>query len=189
MSKEEVGDVLRLLDAYYFIYIPSLTIIFGSTNTGIFLSYLLYWHGKGMRKDGWIFKTIDEARLETGLSRFQQDTAIKTLVEYDVLEVQRKESRGRRHFKLDEMLLYRKLDKDMKNYQLLTHSMRIARKQERQFVPLSAVSFLQSLTKDTQQSKRSKKDTNLYRSNLKSSDFYETFGIEKPATPEGDLLS
>ena len=118
MSKTEVYELTELLNCYYFTYIPSVSIIFDSIPIGIFASYLVHWHGKTTRKDGWMWKTIEEAEKETGLSRYQQDRAISALASHGVLEIQRKESRGRRHFKLDIDKLYFLLDSHKNDFNL-----------------------------------------------------------------------
>lgn len=88
------------------LYIAGLSIVFKSTNVGILLSQLLYWQDKGKRKDGWIYKTMEEMRLETGLSRNQQDTAIKKLKEMGILEVKLKQIPAKRHFRINMQQLY-----------------------------------------------------------------------------------
>lgn len=60
-------------------YFPALAHLFGSTNAALMLSQLLYWDGKGHRYDGWIFKTTKEMGYETGLTRYQIQTAEKIL--------------------------------------------------------------------------------------------------------------
>jgi hypothetical protein len=66
---------------------PALThALDGSIQAGIMLSQLLYWQGKGHRYDGYFFKTVEELRIETGLTKPQQQTAIKILKKYDLIE-------------------------------------------------------------------------------------------------------
>lgn len=36
---------------------------------GVFSRQLVFWAGKGMDAEGWIYKTYDEMQQETGLSR------------------------------------------------------------------------------------------------------------------------
>jgi hypothetical protein len=71
----------------------------GSAVSGLFMSQLYFWYGKG--KDGWIYKTIDEFFEETALTRREQDTAIKRWKELGVLEVKIMGMPARRHFKVD----------------------------------------------------------------------------------------
>jgi hypothetical protein len=83
-------------------YQPGLSIVFGSVTTGVFLSQLLYWQGKGSNKEGWIYKTIPDLQRETGLTRSNQETAIKQCVELGFLETKLTGRVPRtRHFRLD----------------------------------------------------------------------------------------
>lgn len=103
------NEICELAQGYYFRYIPALSLALNSVNAGIFLSYLLYWHGKGMRRDGFVFKTITEATSETGLTRYQQDSAIKTLLKYELIEMKRSGSHGKRHFRIERDVLVLRL--------------------------------------------------------------------------------
>lgn len=80
-------------------YYPILTKVLGSAKAGLFLGQLLYWYDKGWDKE-WIYKTIREIEEELGLSRSEQETAIKILVKRKMLEVKLKGIPRRRHFKL-----------------------------------------------------------------------------------------
>jgi hypothetical protein len=51
--------------------------VFGSHQAAVFLSQLIYWHGKGSDKEGWIYKTQAELEAEIGLTRRQQDAVRK----------------------------------------------------------------------------------------------------------------
>ncbi len=82
------------------LYIGGLGQVF-SLQAGILLSQLLFWHGLGVRKDGYIYKTADELRSELGMSRSNQETAIKQLVECGVLEYKLAQVPARKHFKLN----------------------------------------------------------------------------------------
>ena len=79
-----MADVLSLLTERPIAYHKPLIRKFGLA-PGVFLGQLLYWHGKGS-KDGWIYKTQEEMKEETCLSRRNQETARKKLVEAGVLE-------------------------------------------------------------------------------------------------------
>lgn len=52
---------------------------------GIFLGQLLYWQGRGSKGE-WVYKTQAEMKEETCLSRQNQETARKKLIEAGVLE-------------------------------------------------------------------------------------------------------
>lgn len=82
------------------LYMPGLAILFG-INEAILISQLLYWRGKGHRRDNSFYKTHDELYLETGLSRDKQDRAIKVFKELGVLETKNKGVPQKRHFYID----------------------------------------------------------------------------------------
>lgn len=82
------------------LYISGLGVLFG-VNEGIILSQLLYWRGKGHRRDNSFYKTHDELYKETGLTRDKQDRAIKKLKAYGFLETKNKGVPQKRHFYID----------------------------------------------------------------------------------------
>lgn len=47
----------------------------GSVTAGVFLSQFLYWTPRSQNREGWIYKTQDEIYSETGLTRWEQETA------------------------------------------------------------------------------------------------------------------
>lgn len=81
-------------------YQPGLSIVYGSINVGIFLSQLLYWHELGSNREGWIYKTIDEMQSETGLSRYQQETAIRICRNAGIIEYKLRGIPAKRHFRV-----------------------------------------------------------------------------------------
>lgn len=68
------------------VYYPKLNKITGGVNNTIFLSQLIYWTGKQNDKEGWIYKTQKEIEEETGLSRYEQESARKTLKKKGLIE-------------------------------------------------------------------------------------------------------
>ena len=72
----------------------------GSVNAGLLLSQLLFWDGKGDNPE-WIFKTIKEVEAETGLSRKEQDTAIKICKKHNLITVKLRGIPAKRYFNLD----------------------------------------------------------------------------------------
>ena len=65
-----------------------MTRITGNPIASILLSQFLYWSDK--TKDGWIWKTTDELTEETGLTKWQQQTAKRILVEKELIVKERK---------------------------------------------------------------------------------------------------
>jgi len=62
-------EELAILSERPIAFHPCLARIGGGVAEGVFLSQLLYWTGKGRNSDGWIYKTLQEWRDETVLSR------------------------------------------------------------------------------------------------------------------------
>lgn len=87
-------------------YIPALATITGSVKAALLLSQLLYWYGKG-KWGKWTYKTIEELKIETGLSRKEQDTAIGKLKSLNILEVELKGIPRRRFFKISLDVIYK----------------------------------------------------------------------------------
>jgi hypothetical protein len=76
---------------------PVFNHIFG-ISAGIMLSQLIYWENTGHRHDGYIFKTVRECQAETGLSRHQQEAAVKKLIRKGVIVTKRAGIPAKRHF-------------------------------------------------------------------------------------------
>ncbi len=77
----------------------------GSVSAGVFLSHLYFWSGKGKNKDKWIWKTYKEWKHETGLTRYEVDSARKRLGDLGLLEFKRMGPKGRMHYRLNEVML------------------------------------------------------------------------------------
>jgi len=82
-------------------YHPILAKVLGSVTAALFVSQIGYWSDKGASKDGWIWKTQDEMTDETGLSRYEQETARRIAREKGVLTEQRKGVPARLFYKID----------------------------------------------------------------------------------------
>lgn len=74
-----------------------------STVSALFLSQLVYWWKR--RTGDTVWKTIDEFEIETGLTRDEQDTAIRNLKSLNIITVQLKGIPAKRHFTLNETSL------------------------------------------------------------------------------------
>jgi hypothetical protein len=81
MNASQVITKLGRPIAYY----PSLSEAIGSNTAGIFLCQMLYWHDRS-QNDGWVYKTMEEIKKETGLSRKEQISARKLLTSLGLLE-------------------------------------------------------------------------------------------------------
>lgn len=67
-------------------YYPILTRITGAATATIFLSNLIRWTGKQRNRDGWIYKTREQLAVETGMTRYEQETARRLLKQRGYLE-------------------------------------------------------------------------------------------------------
>lgn len=93
--------LLALLHDRPVAYHPVLVRVTGSVSAGLFLSQLLYWHGKGSDQEGWIYKTRDEIAQETGLTRREQEGARKRLRDQGVVEEQLKGLPATVHYRVN----------------------------------------------------------------------------------------
>lgn len=109
----------KQIDKYFphrsILFQPGLALALDSVTAALLLGQLLYWHEKGKRKDGWVYKTMQEMREETGLSRTQQETAIKRCRELEVLEYKIAGIPAKRHFKINMPMLEKQLPVLKKN--------------------------------------------------------------------------
>lgn len=103
----------KILDMYAekpIAFIPLLAKISGSAGSGLFISQLLYWYGRGSRGD-WIYKTYNNFHRETYLSRREQENAIAIWSKLGVLEKRILGVPPIRHFRINEDALIELLDK------------------------------------------------------------------------------
>lgn len=91
------------------LYQPGLANVLGSVNAAIILSQLLYWHTRGKRPDGFVFKTSEEMQNETGLSRSEQDHALKILLDLNIIEKKLAQIPAKRHFRVNFVVLQKLL--------------------------------------------------------------------------------
>src|SRR3989344_7250963 len=102
--------VLEMYSEKPIAFIPILAKISGSASSGLFISQLLYWYGKGNR-GRWIYKTYNNFHSETYLSRREQENAISVWSKLGVLEKRVLGVPPTRHFCIDEDALIQLLDK------------------------------------------------------------------------------
>jgi hypothetical protein len=67
---------------------PALARLCGSVTAGLMLSQALYWSERTQDADGWFYKTAAEWAEEICLTRTEQDTARKKLVELGLIETE-----------------------------------------------------------------------------------------------------
>lgn len=100
MSKPEQQAIAKYFSKKPVLYIGGLGQVLG-VNAGVLLSQLLYWHGKGKDKTGWVYKTAADIEAETGLTRSNQDTAIKKLRKFKIIDYKLAQIPAKRHFKIN----------------------------------------------------------------------------------------
>lgn len=100
-------------------YYPVFSIATGSNNAGVLLSQFMYWEGKQKNVDGWIYKKQKDITSETGLTRYEQETARKKLKGLKILEEKRVGVPATMHFRfnwdvLHDLVMEFKTNKDFK---------------------------------------------------------------------------
>ena len=78
-------------------YYPNLTKKLGNVNASILLSQFIYWHDKTEHPLG-VYKTQDEIKAETGLSRKEQETGRKVLRELGLITETHKRTEHKLYF-------------------------------------------------------------------------------------------
>lgn len=110
---------------------PILAHALGCVKAGLFLSQLLFWWEKGDDPE-WVYKTIEEIRKETALSRREQETAIRICKKYDLIETKLKRIPAKRHFKVkvENIVSFLKNYSETEDYQKNKISLRKRAKQD-----------------------------------------------------------
>lgn len=67
-------------------YYPKIAQFLGGVSNAIFLSYFIYWDGKQEDKTGWIYKRSADIQKETGLGRYEIETAKKKLKSLEIMK-------------------------------------------------------------------------------------------------------
>lgn len=79
----------------------SFATISGSVTAGLMLSQAYYWSDKTKDPDGWFWKTQEQWEEETGLGRYEQETARKQLVQRGLMQECRRGIPARLYFRLN----------------------------------------------------------------------------------------
>ncbi len=135
---------IKLLDQKPVAFNPILGKLSGNANAGLFLSQLLYWHGKGWNKSR-MYKTIKEIQNETCLNRSEQDRAIKIWKELGVIEMKLKGIPAKRNFKINLVRLIELISKIKQSEALIRLAIKFA-KTSKQYCQ-----FEQTITENTQE--------------------------------------
>lgn len=97
MNADELRYLLRRPIAFHRAFAD----LAGSAAGGLFLSQLFFWSDKGSDPDGWIYKSIEEWREETCLTRYEQEAARKILTASGILETERRGMPRRLFYRLN----------------------------------------------------------------------------------------
>lgn len=100
MSENHQKAVYQLLTEKVIAYNGGLAKALGSVKAAVLLGQLLYWQGKG-RDSEWFYKTIEELKAETALSRREQESAISQCKAKGLLHMRYGGIPRRRFFKID----------------------------------------------------------------------------------------
>lgn len=84
--------------------------ITGSVAGAVMLSQAVYWSKRTKENDGWFWKTQEEWKEETGLSRFEQESTRKALKKAGILEEKLKGQPGRLFYKINYEMLEKALN-------------------------------------------------------------------------------
>jgi len=79
-------------------YYPALARTFGGVKRSLWLCQFAYWKDKQKDPDGWIHKTEDAILKETGLSRHEQKSVKKWLLENNLCEIDKRGNPAKNHY-------------------------------------------------------------------------------------------
>jgi hypothetical protein len=99
VRKEELEAISELLDRPI-AFQRSFAHICGDACAGLMLSQLLYWSSRTGDCDGWCYKSAREWSEETGLSRYEQETARRILREKEFMEEALRKMPATKHYRL-----------------------------------------------------------------------------------------
>ena len=107
--RKEVNKLKTKLDKTFendFVRLPRPFIRRFNLNTAIMLSEIYseynYWKDReGLQKGGWFFSTVENMYYNTGLSKHQQLSACKELVEYGIIKMKYYGMPKKRYFKFE----------------------------------------------------------------------------------------
>lgn len=140
MSQQDQKQIAKYFPNRPILYLAGLSIVLDSVNAGLMMSQLIFWSGKGGKKDGWIYKTMAEFKQETGLSRTQQETAIRICKEHGFIDYKLAGIPAKRHFKVN-----------LKKIENMLPSLKESAKIHYPNPPLQYAGNLQTITENTQE--------------------------------------
>lgn len=117
MEKKHLETLLEKMESKVIAFRPLLARACGGVNAALFLQQFIFWSGKEMRGDGFIFKTKEEIESETTLTAKQQDTIRPRLIDMGILKTMQARVYG-------SPVLHYKVDFDRLCSVLIEHSQR-----------------------------------------------------------------
>lgn len=76
-----------------------------SVTAALMLAQAVYWSNRTTLSGGWFYKTRDEWELETGLTRYEQESSRKILRELGILEESLRNVPAKMHYRLNDDVL------------------------------------------------------------------------------------
>lgn len=111
---DQIHEITLLLGQRYVAYHPKLVQLTGRVTAGLMLSQAIYWTKRlaltEPARQGWFWKTREDWRNETGLSRWEQDTARRALKELGLWQEKRIGMPARVWYRIDLDTLGRLLE-------------------------------------------------------------------------------
>ncbi|HJQ26399.1 MAG TPA: hypothetical protein VKA60_20970 [Blastocatellia bacterium] len=101
-SIELIEQFLRRPIAFHRVFVR----VTKSVNAALMLSQAYYWKDKGHDPDGWFYKTQAEWKEETGLSRYEQESARKVLRATKFWEERKRGIPGKMYFRVNTKALF-----------------------------------------------------------------------------------
>lgn len=109
-------EITDLLTSRPVAYRPAMARAVGGVTAGLLLAQLIYWSTRlPPERAGWLWKTVAEMEDETGLSRYEQETARKKLREIGVLAEKKAGMPARIWYRVD----LQKLEKIVENHRIV----------------------------------------------------------------------
>jgi len=101
MTPEETANLLKAVLRRPVAYHRAFAEIAGKASAGLMLSQAWYWTPRTDNEDGWFYKTRAEWTEETGMTRTEQETARRRLVDLGLMEEALKGMPGKMHFRVN----------------------------------------------------------------------------------------
>lgn len=105
-SKSDSIALIKAMSKRLVAFNPIYTEVGCSITATVMLCQLLYWSDRTTDKNGWIYKTQDEMKAETGLTRSEQETARKLLKKLGFISETKRGVPCKVHYKVEHETLH-----------------------------------------------------------------------------------